>query len=115
MTPKPPETDVEDTDSIDLEGLVGGILDERGFTAERSSRLDLLEGLETRMLDAFKAAGGTGSPAAPQSAATFDEAGFIAKIETLIDGKLSANGGNNPPAPSSAKSGGGWLSRWLGL
>lgn len=109
-----PDDDPDDgTQTVDLQGLVGGILDDRGFTAERSSRLDLLDGLEERLLGAFKTSGGTGNPAAPQNTATFDEPGFIAKIEGLIDSKLT--GVASSGSGGKEVKGGGWLSKWLGL
>ena len=46
-------------DMVDLEELVGSVLDKRGLTAERISALDGLAGMKDEILSAFKSSGGS--------------------------------------------------------
>ncbi len=96
-------TDNADDDMVDLEELVGSVLDKRGLTAERISALDGLSGMKDEILSAFKSSGGSGT--SQSSSKTFDEEGFLAKVQELIDAKVGSATAPSPPP----------LKRWLGL
>lgn len=74
-------------EGVDLEELVGKVLESRGITAERLSILDNLGGLESRISDLFKSSGGGETPAATP-AVSFDEGAFMEKVGAFIDEKL---------------------------
>lgn len=89
-------------DMVDLEELVGSVLDKRGLTAERISALDGIAGMKDEILSAFKSSGGSSDG---KSTPAFDETGFLAKVTELIDSKVGS--ATAPTAPP--------LRRWLGL
>lgn len=94
----------EADDMVDLEELVGSVLDKRGLTAERISALDGIAGMKDEILSAFKTSGGNPSTGT-STAASFDEEGFLKKVSDLVDAKVgSATAPSTPP-----------LRRWLGL
>lgn len=95
-------TDTDD-DMVDLEELVGSVLDKRGLTAERITALDGIAGMKDEILAAFKSSGGSSDSSSKSPA--FDEEGFLAKVTELIDSKVS--GATAPKAPP--------LRKWLGL
>lgn len=97
-------TDNNDDDTVDLEELVGNVLDSRGLTKERIESLDGLASIKDDILSAFKSAGG-GSKGGNSTAPKFDEEGFLAKVTELIDSKVA--GATAPSTPP--------LKRWLGL
>lgn len=89
----------DDVIEIDLESVIGKILDDRGLTSENMSRLekvDLLDGLE----DLFKK-----HKAKPGK--EVDQEGLLKSVEDLLDVKLKGIGN----AKSEKKP--GWLSRLL--
>lgn len=94
-----PAPDPEPVVEVDLEEVIGGILDKRGLTSENMSRLekiDLLDGLE----DLFKK-----HKAKPGK--EFDSDGFLKSVEDLLDTKLRGIGSGKIEKKS------GWLTRIL--
>lgn len=95
------------TDEIDLEELIGGVLEARGFTVDRAAKLDILDSLG----DSFGGIGGKfdelltkltpGTPA-KEGGSGFDMDALLSKVGELVDAKMA---GLTPgtPAPTEKK------------
>ena len=98
-------------DEIDLEELIGNVLEKRGFTVDRASKLDALDSLGDnlgkRVEDLFRASNtGGGSQSGSQGTpAPFDADGFLAKVGEMVDAKLKgiAVPGTTPPPGTAVK------------
>jgi hypothetical protein len=95
-------------DEIDLEELIGGVLEARGFTVDRASKLDILDGLGESFgtkLDELFSKIPVGTPAAPAGeggTAAFDMDGLLTKIGEMVDAKF-AGLAPGTPAPTEKK------------
>lgn len=94
------ENSTTDGDSIDLEELIGNVLDSRGLTKKR---FDALGGLGEK-LDALIAGGSGKGSSEGGTPAPFDKDGFMKEIGDMIDGKIAASA----PTPKEPP-----LKRWL--
>lgn len=99
-----PDPNATPDEGIDLEELVGRVLDSRGITTERMSKLDSLDGLTGAIGDVFKEhVSGLGTPGA-----TFDQEGFTKSLGDLLDTKLAGMPGTKTEKKPA-------LLAWLGL
>lgn len=73
-------------DGVDLEDLVGRVLDSRGITAERLSSIDGLSGKLEELVSGLKP---TKTTVKTSSTPAFDEDSFMQKIGAMVDEKLS--------------------------
>lgn len=98
-------------DEVDLEELIGGVLEARGFTVDRAAKLDLLDSLGS-LGDSFglkleevlgKLQPGTSTAASSGSSEGFDSEGFLGKVGELIDSKLAAFTPGGTPAKEKKK------------
>lgn len=99
-----PNPDPNPDEGIDLEELVGRVLDSRGITTERMSKLDSLDNLSGAIGDLFKehvSGLGTNAPA-------FDQDGFTKSLGDLLDAKLAGMPGTKAEKKPA-------LLAWLGL
>lgn len=93
----------DENDEVDLEELVGKVLDARGITKERFDALDGIGELKALITAGAPAPAPAPTPGAP--APSFDETAFMTKVGELIDGKMKGlTSVKTPP-----------LKRWLGL
>lgn len=90
--PPPP---VDEGEIVDLESLIGNILDERGLTKDNLAKLGKLDGLD-KLLNPPKDSGGG------------DNSSILDAISSLLDTKLEGVGNGK------RKSEPGWLSKFLG-
>lgn len=96
-----------DEDGVDLEELVGRVLDARGLSEDRLSKIDGLDSIGDTIRTIFKEEGGGRTRVTSKGTSTFDEDGFLAKVGQLVDEKIAAS-----PASQPKK---GALLRYLGL
>lgn len=104
-------------DEIDLEELIGGVLEARGFTADRAAKLDILDGLGesfgTKLDELFsKLPGTTPTPATPGETPAFDMDGLLSKIGEMVDAKFAGITPGTPPPAAKKKP---LLQRALGI
>lgn len=107
-----------DDDTVDLEELIGGVLEARGFTADRAAKLDILDSLG----ESFGGIGGKfeelfsklpGTPAAPAvEGGGFDMDALLSKVGELIDAKFA---GFTPGAPPPTEKKKPLMQRMLGV
>jgi len=104
-----PEPTTEETppnpDEVDLEELIGGVLEARGFTVDRASKLDLLDSLGDTFGSKLeelltKLQPGTPAPASGGSSEGLDVDGLLSKVGEMIDSKLA---GIAPGTPAATK------------
>ena len=104
-------------DEIDLEELIGGVLEARGFTADRATKLDLLDTLGetfgTKLEEVFSKLS-PGTPATPTNGGspTFDMDGLLSKIGEMVDAKFA---GLTPGAPAATEKKKPLMQRMLGV
>lgn len=110
MTDDGNNTPIETEDGIDLAELVGSVLDARGLTTDRISKLDTLDSIQGLPASIQEALTGAFTPASESTSGKFDEASFLTKLEGIIDGKL-ASLPTGTPAPEKKKA----LAAWLGI
>lgn len=93
-----------DVIEIDLEEVIGNVLDSRGLTKDNVDRLSMLDSLEETIGGMFKAN-------KPPKAEKFDSEGFAKTIGDIVDEKLRGIdfGGSKPKSKEP-----GFLSKWLG-
>lgn len=98
--PTPPNPD----DEIDLEALIGNVLEARGYTADRAAKIDTLDALGDNlgqkiqaMFDANKTASSSGA------AQPFDVEAFMGRVGGMIDQKLTALNLPTTPPESGKK------------
>lgn len=98
MTDNPP-TPPNPDDEIDLEALIGNVLEARGYTADRAAKIDTLDALGDNLGQKIQAMFDANKTAASSGAAQpFDAESFMGRIGGMIDAKLAAL--NLPTAPS---------------
>lgn len=105
MTDLDPNPTPNPDEGIDLEELVGKVLDARGITSERMTKLDSLDNLSGTIGDLFKEhTTGLGT-----AGASFDQDGFTKSLGELLDAKLASIPGSTTKEKKPA------LLAWLGL
>lgn len=87
---------------VDLEAVIGRVLDDRGLTQENVSKLSVLDDLPNEITNLFAAN-------KPKPGKNFDQEGFTNSISELIDEKLKGIGS----ATESKNRGPGPLGRFL--
>lgn len=118
MADEPVVTPPPADDEIDLEELIGGVLEARGFTADRASKLDILDGLGESFgtkLDELFSKLPVGTPAAPAGEGgtpAFDMDGLLSKIGEMVDAKFA---GITPGAPAATEKKKPLMQRVLGI
>lgn len=105
-------------DEIDLEELIGNVLETRGFTADRATKLDLLDSLGQSFSDKVdelfsKLPVGTPTTSSSGGHSSPDFDAFFNRIGAMVDEKLAglSPGGSAPPAEKKRP----LLQRMLGL
>lgn len=101
-----PDPTPPNPDEVDLEELIGGVLEARGFTVDRAAKLDLLDSIGSigdsfgMKLEEVLGKLQPGTPASSGSSEGFDMDGLLGKVGELIDSKLAGltPGGGTPAA-----------------
>ena len=106
--PNTPDPTPPNPDEVDLEELIGGVLEARGFTADRAAKLDILDSLG----ESFGGIGGKfdelftkltpGTPAKEGESSGFDMDALLSKVGELVDAKM-AGLAPGTPAPTEKK------------
>jgi hypothetical protein len=103
-------------DVVDLEELIGGVLEARGFTADRAAKLDILDGLGESFgskLDEVFSKLTPGTPATPAGqSGGLDMDGLLSKIGEMVDAKFA---GLTPGTPAPAVKKKPLMQRMLGV
>lgn len=102
-------------DEIDLEALIGNVLEARGYTADRAAKIDTLDALGDNLGQRIEAlfAANRPAPSSGEKPAPFDVDGFTTKIGEMIDSRLAAL--NLPTAPPASGKKVPLLQRVLGV
>ena len=107
---------VTNDDEIDLEALIGNVLESRGYTSDRASKLDTLDSLGDnlgkKVEELFRSNLRTPDPGG-NSGPSFDQDGFLAKVGEMVDAKLSQLAPGTVPPPATKKT--PFLQRVLGV
>lgn len=85
-----------DEGTVDLVELVGSVLDSRGLTSERISKLDSLDGFGEDFRNSITSALAGATKPEGDGGQSFDKEAFLGEIGSLIDGKLAALGTGTP-------------------